>query len=88
MPATPSAARTPVGKTSQNRDNDSAFQQLGFNIGWCIWSAGEVLADYLASRPDLFQGKACLELGAGVGAVGNSRSLLEERQDVYAQHAR
>eukprot|EP00746_Dinoflagellata_sp_MGD_P141049 gnl/MRDRNA2_/MRDRNA2_74209_c0_seq3.p1 gnl/MRDRNA2_/MRDRNA2_74209_c0~~gnl/MRDRNA2_/MRDRNA2_74209_c0_seq3.p1 ORF type:complete len:268 (-),score=62.23 gnl/MRDRNA2_/MRDRNA2_74209_c0_seq3:102-905(-) len=38
--------------------------------GWCIWSAGEVLSDYVAAHPDLFQGKACLELGAGTGAVG------------------
>ena len=26
----------------------------------------QVLADYLAAHPELYQGKACLELGAGV----------------------
>eukprot|EP00746_Dinoflagellata_sp_MGD_P055353 gnl/MRDRNA2_/MRDRNA2_24097_c0_seq1.p1 gnl/MRDRNA2_/MRDRNA2_24097_c0~~gnl/MRDRNA2_/MRDRNA2_24097_c0_seq1.p1 ORF type:complete len:371 (-),score=61.22 gnl/MRDRNA2_/MRDRNA2_24097_c0_seq1:101-1213(-) len=39
-------------------------------LGWCVWSSGEVLADYLAEHPELFHSKACLELGAGVGAVG------------------
>jgi len=38
--------------------------------GSSMWCAGEVLADFFNDRPELCKGQACLELGAGLGAVG------------------
>jgi len=39
--------------------------------GASLWSAGKVLATFLAERrPDLCKGARCLELGSGTGAVG------------------
>jgi predicted nicotinamide N-methyase len=39
-------------------------------VGTGLWSSGEVLADYFLGHPELSQGATCLELGAGIGAVG------------------
>lgn len=38
--------------------------------GTGMWSAGEVLSDYLATCPEVYAGAACLELGCGIGGVG------------------
>lgn len=38
--------------------------------GTGVWSAGEVLADYMFSHREICKGVTCLELGSGVGAVG------------------
>lgn len=43
---------------------------LAKGTGTGMWSAGEVLADYLAEQPELYRGKSILELGAGLGTVG------------------
>jgi len=39
-------------------------------VGSGLWSAAEVLSDYFVEHPELFRDAACLELGAGLGAVG------------------
>eukprot|EP00418_Pyrodinium_bahamense_P033270 CAMPEP_0179141808 /NCGR_PEP_ID=MMETSP0796-20121207/68057_1 /TAXON_ID=73915 /ORGANISM="Pyrodinium bahamense, Strain pbaha01" /LENGTH=270 /DNA_ID=CAMNT_0020841603 /DNA_START=30 /DNA_END=842 /DNA_ORIENTATION=+ len=38
--------------------------------GTSMWSAGEVLVDYLAEHPEIYRRAACLDLGAGLGAAG------------------
>lgn len=34
------------------------------------WEAGFFLAEFVLSRPDIFKGSSCLELGCGAGVVG------------------
>eukprot|EP00928_Gymnodinium_smaydae_P051717 TRINITY_DN35327_c0_g1_i1.p1 TRINITY_DN35327_c0_g1~~TRINITY_DN35327_c0_g1_i1.p1 ORF type:complete len:234 (-),score=47.72 TRINITY_DN35327_c0_g1_i1:12-713(-) len=55
--------------------------------GRSMWSAGEVLADFLAERPELFLGKDCLELGAGVGGVGLTLAALGAKRVVLTDLA-
>jgi len=43
---------------------------IGRGTGTSVWSAGEVLSDFFSARPELYRERACLELGAGIGAVG------------------
>jgi hypothetical protein len=43
---------------------------LADSTGAHEWSAGLRLAELCLSRPELFAGKACLELGCGTGMVG------------------
>eukprot|EP00698_Gefionella_okellyi_P005662 TRINITY_DN15131_c0_g1_i1.p1 TRINITY_DN15131_c0_g1~~TRINITY_DN15131_c0_g1_i1.p1 ORF type:complete len:280 (-),score=35.44 TRINITY_DN15131_c0_g1_i1:295-1134(-) len=38
--------------------------------GFMIWPASHVMCHYIASRPEVFRGKNCLELGAGCGICG------------------
>jgi predicted nicotinamide N-methyase len=38
--------------------------------GYTIWTSAVLLSKYAIQNPDLFQGKVCLELGAGCGLSG------------------
>eukprot|EP00899_Mesostigma_viride_P005176 jgi/Mesvir1/1465/Mv14450-RA.1 len=40
------------------------------STGCCAWDAGFALSELVLSRPDLFRGRSCLELGAGTALVG------------------
>ena len=44
------------------------------------WRAAEHLCQYVIDHPEYFQGKACCELGAGLGLV----SILLDKMDVCA----
>ncbi|XP_037363525.1 methyltransferase-like protein 22 [Talpa occidentalis] len=39
------------------------------DVGKQVWRGALLLADYILSQPDLFQGRTVLELGAGMGLV-------------------
>jgi len=55
---------------------------VGIGTGTTAWSAGEVLVDFMAGRASLYKGKACLELGAGLGAVGMTLAAFGARLSV------
>lgn len=56
--------------------------------GTGMWSAGEVLSDYMAGHPELYRDATCLELGAGLGAVGLTMAVCGARRVLLTDVAR
>lgn len=47
---------------------------LGQHVGNGVWTAGQELATFLCSRNSLMRNQIVLELGAGLGLVGQACS--------------
>eukprot|EP01036_Dinobryon_divergens_P022854 gene22854-31153_t len=78
-----------ISYTSSDQERAISFavkgikKELGQTLsstGLTIWRAAEHLCQYVIDHPEYFQGKACCELGAGLGLV----SILLDKMDVCA----
>ena len=65
---------TPVGESSSLLVVSDPGNILGYSVGNGLWDAATSLVDYFASRPECVAGKTILELGSGLGVLGQVRS--------------
>lgn len=61
--------------------------RLAYDIGFDIWPASLLLAEYLAERPSMVAGCSVLEVGSGAGLCGLAAATLSAKHTVLTDYS-